>query len=331
MRKYLLSTSTLAGAALLSSAAIADVSISGSVEFDYMQTDSNIAGLDGTTSGSANEINISFTNKTDSGLTISYMNQIHTSKSGIDDNALTIEGGFGKLVLGGTNGAGTAYEMNALDLVAEETAGSLIATGVSGAVTGNISTSTGNGLDGNGQKMSYHIPAMGGLTAGVSSETATISGEDDKTHFGLKYAMDMDGTAVTVGYSSSSQETAAAIADDNDATSMGVKVVTNGISVMVTGGTATGTGEDVSTQAAGISYTLENGLTVGVATVKSEDDLDTGEEYTATHYEASYTIASGLTAVLNVSDMDYKKGTANNTNKHDIDGTATSLTIKASF
>jgi hypothetical protein len=331
MRKYLLSTSTLAGAALLSSAAVADVSITGSVEFDYMQSDSNIAGLDGTTNGSANEVHINFTNKTDSGLTLTYMNQIKTSSSAIDDNALTIEGGFGKVVMGGTNGAGTAYEMAASDLLAEETNSGLIATGTAGAVTGNISTNTGNGLDGNGQKISYHIPAMGGLTAGVSAEAATISGEDDKTHFGVKYAMDMDGTAVTIGYSASSQETAAAIADDNDATSMGVKVVTNGISVMVTGGTATGTGEDVSTQAAGLSYTLENGLTVGVATVKSEDDKDTGEEYTATHYEASYTIASGLTAVLNVSDTDYKKGTVNNTNKHDINGTNTSLTIKASF
>ena len=38
MRKYLLSTSALAGAALLSSAAIADVTISGYSEFSYAQS-----------------------------------------------------------------------------------------------------------------------------------------------------------------------------------------------------------------------------------------------------------------------------------------------------
>ena len=46
MRKYLLSTSALAGAALLSSAALADVSISGAVEFEYSDSDSNIATND---------------------------------------------------------------------------------------------------------------------------------------------------------------------------------------------------------------------------------------------------------------------------------------------
>ena len=35
MRKYLLSTSAIAGVALLSTAALADVTISGSTEFEY--------------------------------------------------------------------------------------------------------------------------------------------------------------------------------------------------------------------------------------------------------------------------------------------------------
>lgn len=328
MRKYLLSTSAIAGVSLMSSLALADVSISGSAEWDYAQADSNVAANDGTTMGSTNEINISFTNKTDSGLTISYMNQIHTSKAGVDDNAVTVSGGFGKIVMGTTNGAADAYKMDALAMTAEETAGKLV--GLSGT-TANIQTSTAISLDGNGEKISYHIPAMGGLTAGVSLEQGTISGDDEKTHFGLQYAMDVDGTAITLGYASSNQETASAIADDNDETSMGVKVVTNGISMMVTGGTKTGVGEDISTTAAGVSYTLANGLVLGAATVKSEDDKDTGEEYSATHYEAAYTIASGLSAVLTVSDFDYKEGTVGNAGKDDINGTSTSLTIKTSF
>jgi len=47
MRKYLLSTSAIAGAALLSSAALADLSITGTVEFDYQDYDSNVSANDG--------------------------------------------------------------------------------------------------------------------------------------------------------------------------------------------------------------------------------------------------------------------------------------------
>ena len=65
MRKYLLSTSAIAGAALLSSAALADLSITGSVEFEYSDSDSNIAANDTKSMASNNEIYVDFTNKTE--------------------------------------------------------------------------------------------------------------------------------------------------------------------------------------------------------------------------------------------------------------------------
>ena len=61
----------------------------------------------------------------------------------------------------------------------------------------------------------------------------------------------------------------------------------------------------------------------------SVDDLDVGEEYTRSGAEVAYTIASGLTAVINVDDYEYKKGAGDATNSDS--GTNSSLTIKASF
>jgi outer membrane protein OmpU len=326
MRKFLLSTSALAGAALLSSAALADVSISGSFEWDYAAKDSNVDANDGNIMGHDQEVHIKFTNKTDSGLTISATNQLKTSAGGMDDTSVSISGGFGTLTLGQTDGASDKYGMNALGLTAEEETGTLN----SGAgTTASISTSTA-GADGNGNKVSYHIPAVGGLTAGVSVATNTISGDDDMNSVGFNYALNTGGAAVKIGYSSSSTETAGGT--DVDGTSMGVNIVMNGISVTASNGTYEASDEDRSTNAAGISYTLANGLTLGYATVKSEDDLDVGEEYTANHYEAQYTIASGLTAVLNVSDFDYEVTAANHEQTPvDQNGTITSLTLKASF
>ena len=60
MRKYLLSTSALAGAALLSTTAIADVTISGYSEFAYHQNDHSVAVLDGNNMGLDQEVHINF-------------------------------------------------------------------------------------------------------------------------------------------------------------------------------------------------------------------------------------------------------------------------------
>jgi len=333
MRKYLLSTSALAGAALLSSAAVADVSISGEAEFSYAATDHSTAVNDGNIMSSVQEVHISFTNKTDSGLTITAQNQFNTIGGGSDDVSFAVEGGFGKLVFGQTDGVGSTYEMNPLGLLAEEEAGVLNSGGAALTTTATIGTSTSTGTTNGTSKVSYHLPAMGGLTAGVTVSTqATEVGTDDQTMFGAKYALEAGGAAVTLGYATTTTEVADAV--DTDVTSMGIQVVHGNISFAAADGQYTAADEDRSTQSAAIKYDMGNGLTVGYGTVQSEDDLDVGEEYTANHYEASYAVASGLTAVLNVSDFDYKVATSTHENGSSAinqNGTTTSLTIKAAF
>ena len=319
MRKYLLSTSAIAGAALLSSTALADLSITGTVEFDYQDYDSNVAANDGKKMSSANEVLIDFTNKTDSGLTISYNMDIDgDAGGGIDDNSLSISGGFGKLVLGQTDGASDAYSVNAQGLVAEESDG----TATGGSV---LKDSSGGGNTGNADRVSFHLPAMGGLTAGVSYKEAD---EASVTEYGFKYTMAASGSTITVGHSGSTAEVANA--QDSDRSNTGVSVAMGALTVTVSNGTHEAAGEDNSGNGVGAKYTLGNGLTLAAATFKSEDDIDTGEEYSVNHYEAIYPIASGLSAVVTVSDFDYEGGTSGNGGA-DENGTITSLTIKASF
>jgi hypothetical protein len=325
MRKYLLSTSTLAGAALLSSAAVADVSISGQFEWDYASRDSNIAANDGNVMGQDSALQINFTNKTDSGLTITAVNDFDTDAASQDDVYMSIEGGFGEIVLGKTDGANANYEMNAMGLVQEEEGGTLSSTTTN---TATISTST-SGEGGNNQQVSYHLPAMGGLTAGVSVGTGAVAKNDEFSAFGLKYAMTAGDAAVTLAYSTKTTETSTAA--DNDNTSYGVNIAMGALSFTVSASTKTGVDEDIATQSAGVSYDMGNGLVVAAASVKSEDDDDAGEEYDMSTYEAAYTIASGLSAVLNVSDFDYQNGTDADNSQVDINGTNTSLTIKATF
>jgi hypothetical protein len=217
--------------------------------------------------------------------------------------------------------------MNAMGLVQEEEGGTL-STATAGT-TATIATSTSGG-GGNNNQISYHLPAMGGLTAGVSVGSGTIAKNDEFTSFGFKYAMDAAGAAVTLGYSTKTIETTTAA--DTDKVSMGVGIVVGATKLTLSqGNTETATADETATAAA-ISYDLGNGLVVSAGVVTSEDDKDAGEEYDMTTYEAAYTIASGLSAVLNVSDFDYENGTGSSSvSSNDYNGTTTSLTIKATF
>ena len=140
MRKYLLSTSALAGAALLSTTAIADVTISGYSEFAYHQNDHSVAAQDGNNMGLDQEVHIKFTNKTDSGLTITAMNEFSSESSTNDDVYMTIAGGFGTIKMGDSDSVASGYDFNALDLIQEESAGVLANNAAGDAGLATIST-----------------------------------------------------------------------------------------------------------------------------------------------------------------------------------------------
>jgi len=327
MRKYLLSTSALAGVALLSSTAIADVTISGYSEFGYNQNDHTIAALDGTNMSLDQEVHINFSNKTDSGLTITATNEFSTENSANDDVFMTISGGFGSIKMGDSDSVASGYDFNALDLIQEESAGTLANDlAVSGGLA-TISTDTGIGGD-NTRQVSYTLPAMGGLTAGVSMGTnETLVGSDDFTAFGVAYNMAANGADITVGYASSTAEAAT----DVDRSSVGVKVAYGDMVIEAGSSTHKAADEDRSAQSAGITYKVSDALSIGFATVNADDDLDAGEDYEANHYEAVYTVASGLTAVVTVSDWDYKMGTDADAATANYNGTTTQIKLKATF
>jgi outer membrane protein OmpU len=326
MRKFLLSTSALAGAALLSSAAIADVNISGTVEWEMISGDTDNAATDGTSMVMADEINIDFTNKTDSGLTITFNADLNAGTGGVDDNSMSISGGFGKLTVGNTDGAADAMAIDGKDLVAEE-------HGMSATLDldNTIKQDTGSQLDGNDNKITYMLPAMGGFSAGVSFADSGANTSTDTTSFGAQYSMEANGAAVTIGYTSETEENAT---EDKDARTIGAKVVMNGISFIANQMNYEENGEDQTGNSFGVAYTLPSGLSLGYATVTVEDDgaTQTGEEFTANHYEAAYTIASGLSAVVTVSDYDYKVGTGSGASAKTADsGTISSFMLKAAF
>ena len=329
MRKLLLGTTALAAAATLTAnAALADVSISGGYEFKYKARSSNVNANDGTTMNHGDtDMTINFNNKTDSGLDITYradfdvFGDTESGAATMDEISLTIAGGFGKIVLGMDDDAGDAYNIDESDLIAEDDAPAVASM--------TIGTSSSISSD-DAMKVAYHLPAMGGLTAGISFTDRSAAGGTDSTSWGAKYAMDAGGVGITVGYATVKDE---ATSRDDEQDNLGVKLVSGDISVILAKGQYEGLDEDREHSGASVSYKMPNGMTVGAYTFKSEDSDDVNEEYQRSGVELQYTIASGLTAVINVDDYKYQEGTSDGTTSLHVDdsGTQTMLTIKAAF
>jgi len=325
MRKLLLSSTALATAAVLTAnIAVADVSISAATEWKYQSTSSQVTAEDGTEFSQDSEIKFSFTNKTDSGLTIGYVAELESDvgTQTMDESSLSISGGFGKLVLGQNDGVSDNYAVEAEDLVAEESQPTLASATI--ALDSDMSLDQ---TDDN--KISYHLPAMGGFAAGISFEDSGQAGTSDMTSYGVKYTMEAAGNTVTIGGATATEDNATL---DKDAQNLYAKVVSGNLSFVVSQSSTEASDEDIQATAAGVSYKMANGMVLGAYTMKSEDDLDAGEEYSASGVEVQYTIAAGLTAVINVDDYDYKIGTDNDSADTVADsGTMSKLTLKASF
>jgi len=330
MRKLLLSSTALAtAAALTAGAAVADVSISAATEWNYNSRSSNVTANDGTTFGQDSEIAFKFSNTTDSGLTIGYTVELEsdaTTAGGadnmIDESSLSISGGFGKIVLGMNDHVGDNYGIEAEDAIAEESTPTV--------ASASIGTDTDiSGMDGDDNKIAYHLPAMGGFTAGASFTDSGAVGSTDTTAYGFNYTMEAAGNTITIGGATATKE---ATTTDTDHQNLGVKVVSGNLTFIAAQSSIEAVDEDINSTGAGVSYKMANGMVLGAYTMKSEDDLDAGEEYSNSGVEVQYTIAAGLTAVVNVSDYDYKIGTNNDSADTVADsGTMSKLTLKASF
>ena len=330
MRKLLLGTTALAAAATLSAnAALADVSISGYYEWVYQSRSSTIATTDGTSMGGDSEIKVTLSNKTDSGLDISMAVEMTTddTDASIDESSLSIAGGFGKIVLGSDDNAADNYAIDAEDVVGEE-----IKVGAENGSMTMLDSDIPSTGDAN--KITYHIPAMGGLKAGISytdNGTNSTTGDQDSVEIGAQYSMSAAGASITLGGATSNTEQVSGTVD-TESSNIGVSVDAGNITVKIAQSTYEATNKDEEANGVGVKFKVSDNMSVSAYTIKVEDGTGTtDEEYTNTGGEVAYTIASGLTAYFNISDYDYKTGAGTGAGTTADSGTVSKLTIKATF
>ena len=333
MRKLLMTSSALVAAASISSYAVADVSVSGGFEWAYKSTSSGVAATDGDSFATDNEIVISFSNKTDSGLTIGgkmEMGNYNGTTSVIDESVMTISGGFGTLRLGQEDSINESFGIGEHDLIDEDLS--------SAPGSSSIVTNAGESGSNDNNKLAYITPKMGGFQAGYSiADSGTATQSTDQTAMGASYTMPMAGGSLMIRYNK--QSTDGTAAGETESSNYGAKLTMGAASVIVAHGESTiGTGssqsDDREANGISLSYNLGGGVKIGASTMEATDDKDktsggVAEKYTANAAEVSYSVAPGLTAKVTYVDFDYKRGAE--TLSVDDSGSITQLTITASF
>jgi len=325
MRKLLLSSSALVAAASISSFAVADVSVTGAFEWKYVQQAADQTAQDGDSFGIDNEVVISFSNKTDSGLTIGGKLEIDADANAQDESVLTISGGFGTFRLGQEDSMHESFGITEVDLIDEEGDGRYV-----GTATHTISGNAGEQGSTDTNKIGYVTPKMGGFQAGMSVEDSGDNATTDMTAIGASYSMPLADGSLTVKYNQSTRDGAT----DTDTTNMGAQFTMGAMSMIISSMTTeTGTTEDQKGTGFGIKYDMGGGLTIAASATEVEDDADTSagenEKYTASIGEVVYTVAPGLKAKVTYTDYEYKDG--GQTNVGDDSGQITQLTLSASF
>jgi len=339
MRKLLLSSTALAAATTLATnVALADVSVSGSYEFTYKSQDPGNAtsGASDDSFASDSDVTFSFTNKTDSGLTIGM--HVVMENGGQDETSMSIAGGFGKLQLGADDGAGDQLTRTASDLVGPDALNDGGGAVIYNAALKNRS-GDGNLADDNADlindvndadSITYILPTMGGLTIGATyQDTGAGTGDNaDETVVAAKYAFESGAVKGTLHYGTNSIGGAAAGDGSRNDSSMALDVSTGPFRAVIAKAES-----DVDTTVTtevtdyGVQYNVGNGLTLAAVGTQVEENTG-GETSDITTVSAKYNIASGLDAYITYHDYDYKKGSSTETSD---DGSWTQITLKATF
>ena len=327
MRKLLLTSTALVAASSIANYAAADVAVTGNFEWGYTTQAADRTIKDGDSFRQDNEVTVTFTSKTDSGLSLTgrwYVDADDGNDAPTGESSLAISGGFGKIVLGSDDSAADAFGIHEQDLIAEE--GSSVGTSAS------ILTSAGESGNTDTNKVTYFTPAMGGFKAGFSTTDSGTTATTDRTEMGASYTMPLDGGSLVVEYNQGTTDGGT----DTDHTNYGATLTMGAMSVIVSTATRENASDDIEATGFGMKYDMGGGMYLAAATMEAEDDHSAAlsgtekEKYTTTMGEVGYTIAPGLNAAVTYVDYEYKGGGQTDTATNDS-GNMTKLTIKAAF
>jgi len=328
MRKVLFATTALVALGGVS-AASADISVSAANEFKYKSWSDNYAATTSANSSSfssTTSYKISASTVTDNGLSMSSYTAQDGSSGAFDDMGFTIGGDFGTLGFGASE-SGDAFE-TATDVTPDE------ANSLSTADAAAIALPADAHVD--GSSVSYKSPDINGFqfAAGINE-----GGAADGSSFGAQYSMTAGDSTITLKYAQSGGKKTLSSDNDIEATSVGLVVAYGDLTITLadnskkTDGYGAGTvahptvaAYDYSAQSIGVTYAMNDAMTVSAYTGSTEDGKDSTHEVNDTGFGAAYTITPGLVFNVTYNDWSMKDSVLT-----DRDGSMTSVALNLSF
>ena len=327
MRKILLTTTALVGLGGISAASALD--ISGSYEFTYSNSDDGVVDTGGnntTSFGNDARVQFSGSQTSDAGLTFSGLYAINHSAA-VEDMGLTVSGDFGTVMAGATDGRVDVSDnfFNFATYV-ETGHGTTNSTMLNGGAAMSDNATTG--------KVGYSSPNISGFQVHLSMEDAGTASKADNFATLITYTTGGLG----IGFGTMESPEAGGTGADTSQTNWGFGYTYGDINVRYSIGTditaGTNGGADtskVSTIDYGAHYGGIENVGLYVSVVSSEEKLaassNTGDKMDSTAVGLEYSVAPGVSLLLEQTASDYADATAGGTNNDSLDTTFVGLSV----
>jgi len=338
MKKMLLATTALAAVSVTPAIAVADVTITGGVEWRYISVSDKLAedvksALRPSDSDFQGTHDITISSTTDSGLTLGLSGNIGETGSGTFVSS--ISGDFGTIEF--TEGSGGAHAASTYEVTSGGIAGGhgdlnfTLYTGA-GAEVSTVGLDEAQINDPENGALNYHSPNLAGFQFGVGTSHLGNGDADSSTSYGLMYSgntggmmddgMMDDGIGYSIGFAGYSGS--------------GYNVGGNHIGATLTSGKITlGVGSEKNEKSAtseeevlsySATYKVSDVLKLNIGYAMAENNEDSAEA-TNTSIGLAYTVVPGLTWSLSSHSFEYTETTVANNN----DGSAIQSELKMSF
>ena len=291
--------SALAGSLATFSVNAADVSVSGagSISFDDTNRGTGSRG-NGFYMGDSLKFNMS--GETDGGLGVAVYYEI--DGGALDDHNIKLSGDWGSLTFDGHGGSSAFGAVDDKTPNAYEEAFDIIDTDGT-STSGSPLVINGGGGDG---MFIYNSPDMGGAVLTVAYQNHASAAAESYTDFAIAFTS-IEGMSLGAAISNNT----VAVNNDSDETTMYATYAVGGVTLgaQVSDMDRTTTNTDQESVSYGITYAVNDNMSVGYNAHTLETESTTDEDQESTGFSASYTMG-GMTLAGAMNEVKNMEGTA---------------------
>jgi hypothetical protein len=318
MRKVLLTTTALVALGGVSAASAID--ISGTYMFDYTMNDNgttNTGGNNNTAMGSDARIVFSGSSTTDAGITFGGSLALDATGT-TEDSGIYMSGDFGYVMMGATDGVVDGMDTFMNSAAAVEVGAGTTNSGTTGPIAAGLNGSATLTDSATAEKVGYRSPEISGFQFGMSHTDAGRTSKADNNQWIVTY----DFGVAKVGYAQATIGAAAGTSAETNQKQMGFGTSFGDIGVKYATGTDTtkntsgGESSKIDTNNFGLSYSGFENVTLYYDGVQSEEKTGTnaGDKLEGTTVGLNYTIAPGVSALVEVGDNSFTDATSSTGN-----------------